>query len=169
MYICRLSCAHYRLQEIEKHLDAWSYEQRLRDATTHSQSVVREYPIALVSPALAAAASVHDGRVHFHPYRKSARDNSRESFLRRLQQVDSAEYGSATMASDGSGNTSTAIDWRRQDPLALFRKQSSSIAQKLTAALTKRAQSSSSSTTGRKAAVVASRSRVPTAVRSVRL
>lgn len=156
-------------QEIESQLDAWSYQQRLRDATTHSQSVTREYPVALVK----ASVSQSDGRVHFHPYKRSLKDKSRESFLRKLQQVDANEYGPLPSKpnkkqkhNSNKKQEATAqlqIDWSQEDPLESFRKHTSSISQLLSKTLDKRIGS------GRKAAVAAMGSRVvPSPKRNVR-
>lgn len=159
-------------QEIESQLDAWSYQQRLRDATTHSQSVTREYPVALVKPSV----SPHDGRVHFHPYKRSLKDNSRESFLRKLQQVDAKEYGplpsklnkKQKQKHDNNNKEQLVqqtptlqIDWSQEDPLESFRKHTSSLGQLLSKTLDKRIGS------GRKAAAMSSRV-VPSTNRNVR-
>ncbi|TYZ58311.1 hypothetical protein PybrP1_004686, partial [[Pythium] brassicae (nom. inval.)] len=103
-------------QEIGAQLDAWSYEQRLQDATRHSRSLAKEFPVALaVTPARAGL---------FHPYRRrSARDDSREAFLRALQCIDEDEYGAPA---------------RPVDLLESFRHQSGAIAQRLAQALERR-------------------------------
>lgn len=98
-------------QEISAQLDAWSYEQRLQDATHHSRRLAKEVPVGARSAL-------------FHPYRRrSVRDDSREAFLRALQRIDEDEYGAPAPPAD---------------PLASFRRQSSAIAQRLAAALEQR-------------------------------
>lgn len=156
------------LQEIESQLDAWSYQQQLRDATSHSQSVTREYPVALVKPSV----SHYDGRVHFHPYKRSLKDNSRERFLRKLQKLDAEEYGPLSTSQHkpnkkqkkGNNNNreeqqqspaTLQIDWSQEDPLESFRKHTSSISQLLSKTLDKRIGS------GRKATAMGSRAGLP--------
>uniref|UniRef100_K3WMB9 Ubiquitin-like protease family profile domain-containing protein n=1 Tax=Globisporangium ultimum (strain ATCC 200006 / CBS 805.95 / DAOM BR144) TaxID=431595 RepID=K3WMB9_GLOUD len=122
--------------EIEAQFDAFRYAQRIQDATIHSQNVAREYPVSMMKPTV----NRNDGRTHFHPYRESTRDNSRESFLRKLQQLDSEEYGELPVYHDGQQQQKPATDWAPEDPLDALRKKNNALRQRLSKTLSQKAE-----------------------------